>query len=129
MMSQEPSGVLIWKKFANDVSGAGSTWTNSSALIIGNYGDGALAIANGGAVSSDLGMIGNAITGTGTVTGDGAAMAATISLLFAFGAGADVASANDAIRACFDSTDFAEGVKAFMEKRAPRFGADGGDVG
>lgn len=33
----------------------------------------------------------------------------------------DLATANAAIQACFDSADYKEGAKAFMEKRAPRF--------
>jgi len=33
----------------------------------------------------------------------------------------DLAGANAAIQACFDSADYREGARAFMEKRAPRF--------
>ena len=54
------------------VTGAGSTWSSSLALVIGNSGTGALTIANGGAVSSNFGAIGSTATGTGTVVVDGA---------------------------------------------------------
>jgi enoyl-CoA hydratase/carnithine racemase len=33
----------------------------------------------------------------------------------------DLDAANAAIQACFDSADYKEGARAFMEKRAPRF--------
>ncbi len=55
------------------VTGAGSTWTNSSFLIVGDIaGTGTLTIANGGAVSSAGGSVGvGASHGTVTVTGAG----------------------------------------------------------
>jgi len=34
----------------------------------------------------------------------------------------DPAPVEDAIRACFESADYKEGVRAFLEKRSPRFG-------
>lgn len=56
------------------VTGAGSTWTNSSDLIVGrNLSDGTLTIENGGVVSSAAGTIGFSPDSTGvvTVTGEG----------------------------------------------------------
>ncbi len=55
------------------VTGAGSTWTNSSTLNVGNAGSGTLTIENGGAVSNVAGFLGNVAgsSGTATVTGAG----------------------------------------------------------
>jgi outer membrane autotransporter protein len=53
------------------VTGAGSQWTNSGDLAVGFAGEGALIIANGGAVSSNSGALGSFGTGTATVTGAG----------------------------------------------------------
>ena len=33
----------------------------------------------------------------------------------------DLAGVADSIRACFESQDYKEGVRAFLEKRPPRF--------
>jgi T5SS/PEP-CTERM-associated repeat protein/autotransporter-associated beta strand protein len=53
------------------VDGAGSTWTNSGALYVGNRGSSAmLSITNGGKVSNSDGFIGFG-TASGTVTVDG----------------------------------------------------------
>jgi T5SS/PEP-CTERM-associated repeat protein len=54
------------------VDGAGSEWTNSGNLYVGNSGSGTLSIAHGGAVGSDSVGIGAARGGAGDVTVDGA---------------------------------------------------------
>ncbi|WP_178131010.1 autotransporter domain-containing protein [Reyranella sp. CPCC 100927] len=62
------------------VIGAGSTWTNSNNLIIGDKGIGTLHIANGGTVSNAIGRIGASVEpvggigvqGSGAVTVSGA---------------------------------------------------------
>ena len=57
------------------VDGAGSQWTNSGSLIVGENGTGRLAITGGGTVTSTGGFIGGDYpdsTGTGTVTVGGA---------------------------------------------------------
>lgn len=50
------------------VSGAGSSWTNSNSLTIGNLGIGTLSIENGGEISNTSGLIGQQSGGMGTVT-------------------------------------------------------------
>ncbi|TFV73198.1 autotransporter domain-containing protein [Bradyrhizobium frederickii] len=55
------------------VTGAGSSWTNSGTVSIGEAGNGTLTIASGGAVSNTTAKIGANVgaTGTATVTGTG----------------------------------------------------------
>ncbi len=55
------------------VTGSGSQWNNQSSLFVGNYGNGVLAIEDGGVVSNSAGFVGTQSTATGevTVTGDG----------------------------------------------------------
>ncbi len=50
------------------VIGAGSSWTNSNSLTIGNLGIGTLSIENGGETSNTSGFIGQQSGSTGTVT-------------------------------------------------------------
>jgi outer membrane autotransporter protein len=50
------------------VDGAGSTWTNSSDLFVGDQAIGTLTISNGGAVSNALGYLGYDFGSTGTAT-------------------------------------------------------------
>ena len=52
------------------VDGNGSEWRNGGSLYVGNLGSAALAITNGGLVTSDCGYLGNG--GGSTVTVDGA---------------------------------------------------------
>ena len=54
------------------VDGKNSTWTNSSYLFVGRYGNGTLNITNGGTVSNVYGGIGFSPTSSCTVTVDGA---------------------------------------------------------
>lgn len=56
---------------AVDVTGAGSTWTNSGALIVGDLGTGMLTVREGGAVSNANGTVGYSGTGEVLVTGSG----------------------------------------------------------
>ncbi len=53
------------------VDGAGATWTNHSALIVGIFGSGTLKITNGGVVSNIYGYIGDISNSMGAVTVDG----------------------------------------------------------
>jgi T5SS/PEP-CTERM-associated repeat protein/autotransporter-associated beta strand protein len=54
------------------VSGAGSTWTNTGDLYVGNSGNGTLSITGGGNVSNTCGFIGNTSGSKGMVSVDGA---------------------------------------------------------
>ena len=54
------------------VTGAGSTWSNSSGVNIGNGGRGTLTIADGGTVTDGAGAIGGAPGSQGVVTVTGA---------------------------------------------------------
>ena len=54
------------------VNGAGSRWTNTNDLTVGNAGTGTLNITAGGTVQNDVGYVGRDSSGTGTVTVDGA---------------------------------------------------------
>ncbi|MER9137988.1 autotransporter outer membrane beta-barrel domain-containing protein [Mesorhizobium sp. M0830] len=54
------------------VTGAGSTWTNSGDLTVGDLGTGALAIVNSGAVSNKAAYLGMNAGSTGAATVDGA---------------------------------------------------------
>lgn len=53
------------------VSGAGSTWTSTGALYVGNLGTGTLNIDNGGVVSSLEGVVGPDGAGQVFITGSG----------------------------------------------------------
>ena len=55
------------------VTGAGSTWTNTAGLIVGDLGTGTLTIADGGTVRSGGASVGSLAgsQGTATVTGKG----------------------------------------------------------
>ncbi len=55
------------------VSGAGSTWTNNSALTIGKFGRGTMVIGSGGSVASGTSVISesNSFGGNGSVTVSG----------------------------------------------------------
>jgi T5SS/PEP-CTERM-associated repeat protein len=55
-----------------NVSGSGSTWTNSDDIIVGNNGIGELHIMDAGEVNSDLGVIGVSANAYGTATISGA---------------------------------------------------------
>ena len=54
------------------VSGAGSTWANSSSLYVGHDGSGSLTITDGASVSNDSGNLGYSGDASGTVTVSGA---------------------------------------------------------
>ncbi|MEV5121208.1 autotransporter outer membrane beta-barrel domain-containing protein [Stenotrophomonas indicatrix] len=53
------------------IGDAGSTWTNSKSLIVGDHGSGTLNISSGARVSAGTFMLGNYETSDGTLTVDG----------------------------------------------------------
>src|SRR5262245_60990644 len=53
------------------VTGAGSSWTNSNDLFVGNSGTGILSISNGGSVSNGTGQMGYLFGADGTAMVDG----------------------------------------------------------
>jgi T5SS/PEP-CTERM-associated repeat protein/autotransporter-associated beta strand protein len=65
--------------------GAGSSWTNSSSLIVGDLGTGTLVIQNGGQVTNTSGSIGSDAGSTGQVTVTGAGSTWTNSGFFNVG--------------------------------------------
>ncbi|HEV7334830.1 MAG TPA: autotransporter outer membrane beta-barrel domain-containing protein [Bosea sp. (in: a-proteobacteria)] len=65
-------GTAVGSTGAATVSGAGSLWTTSGFLRVGQSSGGTLNINNGGAVSSGQGFVGYDGTGNGTVAIDGA---------------------------------------------------------
>jgi fibronectin-binding autotransporter adhesin len=77
------------------VDGTGSTWVNSSdnvsgpTLFVGREGDGALHIANGGAVSNRNAAIGHKPGSTGLVTVSGTGSTWTVSTSISVGEGGD----------------------------------------
>ncbi|KRE16692.1 hypothetical protein ASE66_08685 [Bosea sp. Root483D1] len=65
-------GDLAGSRGTATVTGANAIWANSSILIIGNLGSGALTIANGGRVESGRSYIGGVASGSGSATVSGA---------------------------------------------------------
>jgi outer membrane autotransporter protein len=53
------------------VTGAGSEWVSTSAIVVGAAGTGMLTISDGGTVSSGFGIIGDQVAGSGAVMVDG----------------------------------------------------------
>jgi T5SS/PEP-CTERM-associated repeat protein len=71
---QSTAGYIGYKSGSSGVvtvSGAGSIWTNSGKLYVGNEGDGAMDIINGGTVSNTNGYVGMRSGSTSTVTVSG----------------------------------------------------------
>ena len=67
------------------VTGAGSSWTNSNNLFVGNAGTGILNISNGGSVSNGTGQMGYNFGADGTATIDGSGSTWTNNGLFYVG--------------------------------------------
>jgi T5SS/PEP-CTERM-associated repeat protein len=55
-----------------NIDGTGSTWNIAGSLVVGNHGNGALNITNGGQVINDEGSVGDEIGSTGTAVVSGA---------------------------------------------------------
>lgn len=53
------------------VTGAGSTWTNTGSLYVGDEGSGTLNISNGGKVTAGFAGVGSSVGAVGTMTVDG----------------------------------------------------------
>lgn len=53
------------------IDGAGSTWTVSNFLVVGQSGQGAMTVSNGGAITSIASIVGYFSSGTVTVSGAG----------------------------------------------------------
>jgi len=64
-------GTMAGSSGAVTVDGAGSTWTTSDHLLVGEAGAGSLAITHGGAVSASSVIVATNVGSTGTVTVDG----------------------------------------------------------
>jgi fibronectin-binding autotransporter adhesin len=76
-------GNLAGATGAANVSGAGSNWTSTTYLVVGNAGNGSLTVDNGGTVNSNvLSYIGfnSGTTGTVTVTGTGSLFHSGVSI-------------------------------------------------
>jgi T5SS/PEP-CTERM-associated repeat protein len=79
-------GSITGSQGAVTVTGAGSAWTNGGLLSVGNDGTGALAVGNGGVVTSGLLTVGQ--SGTGTVTiGNGGVVSSGLLTVGEFGTG------------------------------------------
>jgi T5SS/PEP-CTERM-associated repeat protein len=66
-------GVQAAITYSGDVTPADpSTWSSTTTPIIGGTASGSLAINGGSVLASDYALIGNSVTGNGTVTVDGA---------------------------------------------------------
>ena len=64
-------GTLSGANGTATVDGAGSTWTSSGNLFVGDAGTGTLDVKNGGKINDGNGIIGYGVGSTGTVTVDG----------------------------------------------------------
>lgn len=77
--STEASGVTV--------TGPGSTWENSSLLVVGYDVEGYLAVENGGSVKNSTGYIGAFDTGSARISGSGSTWTNTGTLYVGYGSG------------------------------------------